>query len=80
MIPTWHTQYWYPQMLAKLIENPLLLPKQNDIVKDPLGKHRPLMINNSISPSQQKPYFELFSRIFSGWFPFPHTTRECKVL
>ena len=43
-----------------LIENLLLFPKQKDILKNPLGKQHPLMMNNSMSPSQQN---QLFVRI-----------------
>jgi len=46
--PTWHTQPWYPQLLEMSIERPLLLPKQNNLLKDPLGRVHPLIANRTL--------------------------------
>ena len=46
--PTWHTQPWYPQLLRMLSGKPVLLPKQNNLLKNPLGNSHPLMIKGSL--------------------------------
>ena len=44
--PTWHAQPWYPQLLYMSIERPQLFPKQNNPLKDPLGRVPTLVIAN----------------------------------
>ena len=42
--PVWETQSWYPYLLQLLIDYPLLLPVQPDLLSDPFkGKH-PLLL------------------------------------
>ena len=43
--PTWHTQPWYPSLLQISIETTVILPRINSLLKDPLGKEDPLIIN-----------------------------------
>ena len=45
--PTWHTQPWYPSLLQMSIETPVILPRINILLKDPLGKH-PLITNKTL--------------------------------
>ena len=46
--PTWHSQPWYPQLLHMSIEKPVLLPKQNNLLKNPLGNPHPLVVNKTL--------------------------------
>ena len=45
--PTWHTQSWYPSLLQMSTETPVILPRINIVLKDPLGKH-PLITNKTL--------------------------------
>ena len=46
--PTWHTQSWYGQILAMLVDHPILLPPQKDLLRSPQGEIHPLIANNSL--------------------------------
>lgn len=46
--PAWHSQPWYPQLLEMSIQNPILLPKRKDLLRNPSGKTHPLTTNNSL--------------------------------
>ena len=46
--PTWHTQPWYPSLLQMSIETPVILPRINSLLKDPLGKEHHLITNKTL--------------------------------
>ena len=46
--PTWHTQPSYPSLLQMSIETPVILPRINSLLKDPLGKEYPLINNKTL--------------------------------
>ena len=48
MVPTWHTQMWYPKLLAMLTAEPLLLPLMKDLLRSPMGQDHPLMMANRL--------------------------------
>ena len=41
--PTWHTQAWYPQLLTKLCDTPILLPPSDRLLTSPGGEVHPLV-------------------------------------
>jgi hypothetical protein len=41
--PVWHTQVWYPHLLAMSVEEPLLLPPLPDLLKGPRGQIHPML-------------------------------------
>ncbi len=40
---TWSTQPWYPLLLDLLIEQPLVLPRSQSLLKDPFNQVHPLL-------------------------------------
>ena len=46
--PAWHTCPWYPLLLERAIANPILLPKQQDLLLDPAGNQHPMVQNNKL--------------------------------
>lgn len=46
--PTWHTQPWYPQLPQMSIERPLLLSRQNSLLRNPLGRVHLLVENKTL--------------------------------
>ena len=55
--PAWQTQSWYPQLLWLLIRNPLILPKDPDLLQDP---------NKELDPLISKGNLQLLAWIVSG--------------
>ena len=65
--PAWQSQSWYPTLLELAIEQPVLLPQTEDLLKSPRGELHPLTINNSLQLvvwkiSGLKPLQEAFRR------------------
>ena len=46
--PTWHTQPWYPSLLQISVEIPVVLPRTNSLLKDPLRKKHPFVNNKTL--------------------------------
>ena len=46
--PVWQGQPWFPKLLQLSIRNPILLPFQKDMLKNPRGESHPLLLNSSL--------------------------------
>ena len=46
--PTWQTQPFYPTLLEMAIQNPLLLPRDKNLLEDPAGNKHPLIIQGNL--------------------------------
>jgi hypothetical protein len=46
--PTWSTQPFYPLLLQMLTREPILLPKQQNILLDPAGNKHPLVTHSNL--------------------------------
>ena len=46
--PAWPSQPWFPGLLKMSVKNALLLPALKDLLKDPVGKLKPLAMQNSL--------------------------------
>ena len=38
IVPVWHNQTWFPTLVTKLIDLPILLPGIKKIITNPVGK------------------------------------------
>ena len=48
MVPVRHNQTWFPALLTKLIDLPILLPGFNKIITNPAGETHPFIEKNSL--------------------------------
>ena len=48
IVPVWHNQTWFPTLLTKLIDLPILLPDLKKIITNPAGEAHPLIERNSL--------------------------------
>ena len=48
IVPMWHNQTWFPTLLTKLIDLPILLPDFKKIITNPVGETHPLIEQNSL--------------------------------
>ena len=46
--PIWVSQTWYPHLLEMSINQPLLLPSRNNLLRNPKGESHPLVKNGSM--------------------------------
>ena len=46
--PAWQSQAWYPKALQLSIQNPILLPQDQNMLKDPSGMIHPLVQNQTL--------------------------------
>jgi len=46
--PLWKNQSWYLMLLELMVDFPLLLPHQEDLLRDPMGQLHPLVCQNSL--------------------------------
>ena len=46
--PAWPTQAWYPQLLAMLVDLPVLLPEEDDLLLSPDQRPHPLQLEGSL--------------------------------
>jgi len=46
--PLWKNQAWYPMLLEMMVDLPLLLPHQENLLRDPMGQHHPLVCQGSL--------------------------------
>jgi hypothetical protein len=46
--PVWHTQPWYATLLAMTIQNPVLLPRTPELLKDPAGRLHPMILQHKL--------------------------------
>ena len=70
--PTWNTQPFYPLLLQMVTQEPIMLPKSNNLLLDPAGNQHPLVTEGNLrlaawlisgNPSKQK---EFHSRLPSS--------------
>ena len=47
--PNWTAQVWYPALLQLLVDNPLILPQNLDLLRNPLGEPHPLILQGSLN-------------------------------
>ena len=47
--PNWTAQVWYPALLQLLVDNPLILPQNVDLLRNPLGEPHPLILQGSLN-------------------------------
>ena len=48
IVPVWHNQTWFPTLLTKLSDLPILLPDFTKIITNPVGEAYPLIEKNSL--------------------------------
>ena len=48
IVPVWHNQTWFPTLLTKLIDLPILLPDLKKIITNPAGEAHPLIEKSSL--------------------------------
>ena len=48
VVPQWHSQVWYPTLMECLVDYPLSLPKQVDLLLNPSNQPHPLIIQGSL--------------------------------
>ena len=48
VVPFWYNQAWFPNLLARLIDTPLILPHFNHIITNPMGETHPLVTQESL--------------------------------
>ena len=48
IIPVWHNQPWFPNLLARLINIPLILPNFHKIVTNPMKEIHPMILQNNL--------------------------------
>ena len=46
--PAWSAQVWYPQVLRMLVKNPVLLPREQDLLLAPDLSSHPLILENQL--------------------------------
>jgi hypothetical protein len=46
--PAWPTQPWYAQILQLVVETPILLPRDANLLKSPMGQRHPLIENGTL--------------------------------
>lgn len=49
IVPFWHNQSWFPTLLARLIDIPLILPNFNQIITNPKGETHQMIAQNSLT-------------------------------
>ena len=49
--PAWHTQAFYPMLLEMIVNNPILLPPQKDLLLSPEGHCHPLVSKQHVKTS-----------------------------
>ena len=49
IVPFWHNQTWFPLLLARLIDTPLILPSFSRIITNPNGEIHPMVAQNSLT-------------------------------
>lgn len=48
IVPAWQNQTWFPTLLTKLINLPILLPNSKKIITNPVGEIHPLIEQNTL--------------------------------
>ena len=48
IVPVWQNQAWFPNLLTKLVDLPILLPNFTKIITNPMGETHPLVEQNSL--------------------------------
>lgn len=70
--PVWPAQPWYPQLLQKVVQPPLLLPLEDSLLTDSVGEFHPLVLQKrlrlgvwklSASVSQQRDFQKTLSAL-----------------
>ena len=46
--PVWVSQPWYPLLLSMSIQNPILLPPNQNLLMNPMGEFHPLLLNSTL--------------------------------
>ena len=49
IVPCWHNQSWFPTLLARLINVPLILPNFNQIITNLKGETHQMIAQNSLT-------------------------------
>ena len=46
--PVWPTQSWYPVLLESLVDIPMLLPQDQNLLSDPFNQRHPMMVQGTL--------------------------------
>jgi len=49
IIPLWQTKHWHPLLLQLCVSNPIQLPNNKSLPRNPKGEYHPLIIQRSLT-------------------------------